>query len=89
MTPAGTRDFQQSTMDSLKDKASEQYDSLSRQVGQAADAAAATGREVTENMGEVAYNFRSAFEKSMREQPITTLAMAAGVAFILGALWKS
>jgi ElaB/YqjD/DUF883 family membrane-anchored ribosome-binding protein len=37
----------------------------------------------------VANNFRTAFEKSMRDQPYTTLAMAAGIAFVLGAIWKS
>lgn len=89
MAPAtGTRDYQ-SAADSLKDKAQSTYDNVSRQVSDAADSAVQQGREVSENMGEVAHNFRSAFEKSMREQPVTTLAMAAGVAFILGALWKS
>jgi ElaB/YqjD/DUF883 family membrane-anchored ribosome-binding protein len=39
--------------------------------------------------GEVAGNLKSAVDKSVKDQPIVTLAMAAAVGFVLGALWKS
>ena len=44
---------------------------------------------MSENVQAVANNMKDALEKSMREKPLTTLAMAAAVAFVLGAIWKS
>ncbi|MGL4812774.1 MAG: DUF883 family protein, partial [Beijerinckiaceae bacterium] len=45
--------------------------------------------EVGEQVSKVAGNMRSAIDKSVNEQPMTTLLMAAAVGFVLGALWKS
>jgi ElaB/YqjD/DUF883 family membrane-anchored ribosome-binding protein len=39
--------------------------------------------------GEVAGNVKGAVDKSVKDQPMVTLAMAAAVGFVLGALWKS
>ena len=47
------------------------------------------GREVGERMQEVAGNFKGAVDRSVKDQPMATLAMAAVVGFVLGALWKS
>ena len=47
------------------------------------------GREATEQVQEVAQNFKTAVDKAVKEQPLTTLAVAAGVGFVIGALWKS
>ncbi len=79
----------QSTTYSARDKAADQASSVVKQVEDAANTVAQHGREASENVQLVAENFRTAFNKSMRDQPLTTLAMAAAVAFILGALWKS
>jgi ElaB/YqjD/DUF883 family membrane-anchored ribosome-binding protein len=46
-------------------------------------------REVGDRAGEVAGNFKTAVDKSVKEQPMATLAMAAAVGFVLGAIWKS
>lgn len=81
--------FGRSTGEDMKDMASQQAQKMASQVEGAAQAVAEQGRQVQENVQIVANNFRTAFEKSMREQPFTTLAMAAGIAFVLGALWKS
>lgn len=70
-------------------KAADTAHNVANQVQDAANTVAQRSREAGENVSEVAHNFRSAFDKSLREQPIATLAMAAGVAFVLGALWKS
>jgi ElaB/YqjD/DUF883 family membrane-anchored ribosome-binding protein len=43
----------------------------------------------TEQIQVVADNFKSAVDKSVKEQPLTTLAVAAGLGFVIGALWKS
>ena len=37
----------------------------------------------------VAGNVRGAVDKSIKDQPIATLAVAAVAGFVLGALWKS
>jgi len=34
-------------------------------------------------------NVKTAVDKSIKDQPMTTLAVAAAVGFVLGALWKS
>jgi ElaB/YqjD/DUF883 family membrane-anchored ribosome-binding protein len=39
--------------------------------------------------GEVASNLKGAVNKSVNEQPMATLALAAALGFVLGALWKS
>ena len=46
-------------------------------------------REVSDRTGEVAGNFKGALDKSVKDQPMATLALAAAVGFVLGALWKS
>ena len=40
-------------------------------------------------MQEVAGNFKGAVDRRSKDQPMATLAMAAVVGFVLGALWKS
>jgi ElaB/YqjD/DUF883 family membrane-anchored ribosome-binding protein len=40
-------------------------------------------------MQEVAGNFKGALDKSIKDQPMATLATAAIVGFVLGAIWKS
>ena len=55
-----------------------------------------TGRSIrdqangpTQSVQEVAENFSSAIQKSLRNQPMTTLGFAVVMGFILGALWKA
>jgi ElaB/YqjD/DUF883 family membrane-anchored ribosome-binding protein len=47
------------------------------------------GRQAGERMQEVAGNFKSALDKSLKDQPMATLATAAIAGFVIGALWKS
>ena len=54
--------------------------------------AARTGdrnREATEGPMMVASEFNMAFRKSLKDQPMATLAVAVGLGFILGAIWKT
>jgi ElaB/YqjD/DUF883 family membrane-anchored ribosome-binding protein len=73
----------------IKDKATDQFRKAADSVEGAAGAAADQIREVGDRAGEVAGNFKSAVDKSVKDQPMATLAMAAAVGFVLGALWKS
>lgn len=57
-----------------------------RQVGEHAEGMATrTG----EGMQEVAGNMKSALDRSIRDQPMATLAVAAAVGFVLGAIWET
>lgn len=71
------------------DKAGKQIDSAIQNAESTARQVAESGREATERVNQVAGNMKSAVNKSIKDQPLTTLAMAAGVGFVLGALWKS
>ncbi len=80
----------------IADRASEMASQAGEKLDQAADAASATvrsvaehGREATERVNQVAGNMKSAVDKSISEQPMATLAIAAALGFVLGAVWKS
>jgi len=61
----------------ITEKAEEMIDSFGDQA-----------RAYSDKAQEAAKNFKPYVEKSLREQPIATLVVAAGLAFALGALWK-
>jgi ElaB/YqjD/DUF883 family membrane-anchored ribosome-binding protein len=73
----------------LKQKATDQFGRVAEQAEDMANRVAEQGREAGERMQEVAGNFKGALDRSVSTQPIATLAMAAAVGFVLGALWKS
>jgi ElaB/YqjD/DUF883 family membrane-anchored ribosome-binding protein len=76
-------------MSDLKDKASDQLSKAADQAGNVANRVAEQGREAGERMQEVAGNFKGALDKSVKDQPMATLAGAAIIGFVLGAIWKS
>ena len=45
------------------------------------------GREAVQAVGEVRDNMADAIDKSLKRRPYTTLVLAVGVGFVLGALW--
>jgi ElaB/YqjD/DUF883 family membrane-anchored ribosome-binding protein len=73
----------------LADKATDQFKHVADQAEDVVDRMAEQGREVGERMQEVAGNFKGAVDRSVKDQPMATLAMVAVVGFVLGALWKS
>jgi ElaB/YqjD/DUF883 family membrane-anchored ribosome-binding protein len=73
----------------IKDKATDQFNKVAGQAEDMAHRVANQGREAGESMQKVAGNFKSAVDSSVREQPMATLAFAAMLGFVLGALWKS
>jgi ElaB/YqjD/DUF883 family membrane-anchored ribosome-binding protein len=70
----------ESTMEQVKDAAAQAQE----YGGQVADQA----REYGDKAQEAARNFKPFVEKSMKERPIETLAVASVLGFVLGALWK-
>lgn len=73
----------------LADKASDQIERVISSVEQTARNLADQGRQAGEQVGVVADNFKTAVDKSVKDQPLTTLAVAAAMGFVIGALWKS
>jgi ElaB/YqjD/DUF883 family membrane-anchored ribosome-binding protein len=67
-------------MDRVKDGAAEGRDSAAKVADQAC--------EYGEKAQEAARNFKPYVERSMKEQPMMTLAVASVIGFVLGALWK-
>ena len=47
------------------------------------------GKDAGERVQQVAGNLKGAVEKSVTDQPMATLAVAAALGFVIGALWKS
>lgn len=56
---------------------------------QSADAAAGQLQDVADQLGAVGSNIQKAVDKSLRDQPYMSLAMAAALGFVVGAIWKS
>ena len=73
----------------LASKAGEQLDRAMEGGQDMARDVAERGREGAERVQQVAGNLKPAVDKSVRDQPMATLAVAAGMGFLLGALWKS
>ena len=71
---------QESTMDQVKDAAAQAQDYAAKVADQA--------REYGEKAQEAAREFKPYGEKSMKERPMQTLAVASVIGFVLGALWK-
>ena len=71
----------------LKDQAAGQIKKVAGQVeGYASDA---MDKLRDTGAGEVAGNLKGAVDKSVKDQPMATLGVAAALGFVLGALWKS
>jgi ElaB/YqjD/DUF883 family membrane-anchored ribosome-binding protein len=73
----------------IADKAADKFRGVADQADQVAGRMAEQGREVGDRMQEVAGNVKGAVDKSLKDQPMATLAVAAVLGFVLGALWKS
>jgi ElaB/YqjD/DUF883 family membrane-anchored ribosome-binding protein len=71
----------------LKDKATDQFKKVADRVEGLASDAVDQLRDT--GAGEVAGNLKGAVDKSVKDQPMATLALAAVLGFVLGAIWKA
>ena len=62
---------------------------LTGQAKQTIDDAAQRAQNAATQVGAVGGNLSKAIDKSLRNQPFTTLALGGLLGFVLGALWKS
>ena len=72
----------------MADKASDQFKGAADSAQEIAGRVSEQAREYGEKAQELAKEFKPFVEKSLKEQPMTTLASAAIIGFVLGALWK-
>ncbi len=84
-----TSTFNRGPAENLADKATDKVDQVFSRVEQTARSISDQGREASEQVGQVADNLKTAIDKSAKEQPMATLAVAIAAGFVLGALWKS
>jgi len=70
-------------------KAGEQFDRAVEGADATIRSVAEHGREAGERVQQVAGNFKTAIDKSVKDQPMATLAVVGALGFVLGALWKS
>ena len=73
----------------LRETATRQFDKVADQVEGAVKSVTERGRDVGHDVQEVAGNIKTAVDTSVKDQPMATLAVAAVVGFVLGALWKT
>lgn len=77
--------------DRLADMSTTAADQLSKVTENAQELAsklAEQAQKYGEQAQEAAKNFRPYVEKQMKEQPMATLAVAAAIGLVLGAMWK-
>jgi hypothetical protein len=72
----------------MADAAAEQFKGVAGTADEIAARAAEQARVYGEKAQELAKNFKPFVEKSMKEQPMATLAAAAAIAYGLGVLWR-
>jgi ElaB/YqjD/DUF883 family membrane-anchored ribosome-binding protein len=72
----------------LADTATDQFKHVSDNAQELAGKVIDQAREYGEKAQDAARNVKPYVEKSMKEQPMATLAVASVIGFVLGALWK-
>jgi ElaB/YqjD/DUF883 family membrane-anchored ribosome-binding protein len=80
------------TAPDIEDEAMAQARTQARRVQATAEGAISDlqdkGRETVDAFREVADTFGDAVEDSLKRRPYATLAVVAGIGFLLGAVWK-
>ena len=69
----------------VKDATSAAKQSVDRAADRLQDAA----NQSVASLGEVGDNIQKAIDRSLKDQPMTTLALAVAMGFVVGAIWKS
>ena len=72
-----------------KDRARQEIERWLDSVDQASQVVVGQAAAVKDDVMQVADNFTSAFQKSLKNNPQATIAMVAVVGFILGAVWRA
>jgi ElaB/YqjD/DUF883 family membrane-anchored ribosome-binding protein len=78
----------QGQLHDIADKATERLKGAAASALQSAERMAEQAREYGEKAQKVVNEFKPMVEKSLKEQPMVTLASFAAIGFVLGVLWK-
>ena len=70
------------TIEELKGKAKQTFDTATDRMQEVAG-------DAKQQIQDAAGNVKGAVDQSLKDQPLTTLLMAAAVGFVIGAIWKS
>jgi ElaB/YqjD/DUF883 family membrane-anchored ribosome-binding protein len=81
-------DYSKGGADAGKDRVREMADVATDKVKNVSESAEEIAGKVAEQARQVVKNFKPYVDKSMQEQPMATLGIAAIIGFVLGALWK-
>jgi ElaB/YqjD/DUF883 family membrane-anchored ribosome-binding protein len=84
-------DYPNRSGESTQDRVREMADAAGEKLANAQEMAgnmAEQARLYGEKAQQAAQEFKPYVEKSMKEQPMSTLAAAAAIGFVLGAIWK-
>jgi ElaB/YqjD/DUF883 family membrane-anchored ribosome-binding protein len=91
MATSSTPHITTSLTEKIADTVGDATEAAINQVRSAASSAAELGdrgRAAADRTQQVAASFKSALDKSLQDQPRATLAAAAILGFVIGALWK-
>jgi ElaB/YqjD/DUF883 family membrane-anchored ribosome-binding protein len=72
----------------MADVATDKVKNVAENAEEIAGKVAAQARGYGEKAQDTVKNFKPYVDKSMRDQPMATLGVAAVIGFVLGALWK-
>ena len=84
----GTAEVAKDRLREMADKATDQFKGAVDSAQQLAGRVGEQAREYGEKAQDIAKEVKPFVEKSLKEQPMATLAGAALIGFVLGALWK-
>jgi len=91
-TPPESRGSSDDLMERVTETGARAADALGRAAAHADEVREdllAQGAELGASVQKVGANFSKALDKSVSEQPMTTLGIAVAAGFLLGALWKA
>jgi ElaB/YqjD/DUF883 family membrane-anchored ribosome-binding protein len=84
----GSADAGKDRVREMADVATDNVKNVTESLEEIAGKVAEQDREYGEKAQEAVKNFKPYVDKSMKEQPMATLGIAAVIGFVLGALWK-
>ena len=84
----GSADAGKDRLREMADVATDKVKNVTASAEEIAGKVAEHAREYGEKAQEAVKNFKPYVDKSMKEQPMATLGIAAIIGFVLGALWK-
>ena len=86
---SGLKDKAADTIGGMTDKAADSVRGVADRAEQVANRVADQARDVGDALQDVSGNVKGAVDKSLRDQPMATLAVVAVLGFVLGAIWKT